>query len=280
MLCIYQLFNLIMDNTPSTHFIFWEDLQWNNIAIISPNLQKVFKFLVEANEELDSFLNIGTPILNMKQNIIIPMLEKYAKVIKLLEINNISHQFNVSKEDIEDFVNFQIHLGIRVKMIALFAFMETVFCLITIYNSKLSDEWEIIKKSNNDLPKWIGKYILTERNYFYKQNISRFKKITTRNLILLRNSLTHFFSIGKNIMLFEWDEEMRKKFDKLNDVALLSPIEFNSLLWWMISLLFQEWTNDFSKNKTDFEERISFVIKIIEERAPVLLSWQWEPFKF
>ncbi|MDR0651284.1 MAG: hypothetical protein LBG59_08020 [Candidatus Peribacteria bacterium] len=76
----------------------------------------------------------------MKQNIIIPMLEKYAKVIKLLEINNISHQFNVSKEDIEDFVNFQIHLGIRVKMIALFAFMETVFCLITIYNSKLSDE--------------------------------------------------------------------------------------------------------------------------------------------
>jgi hypothetical protein len=40
----------------------------------------------------------------------------------------------------------------------------------------------------------------------------------------------------------------------------------------MISLLFQEWTNDFSKNKTDFEERISFVIKIIEERAPVLLS--------
>ncbi|MDR3168694.1 MAG: hypothetical protein LBU27_02880 [Candidatus Peribacteria bacterium] len=121
----------------------------------------------------------------------------------MLETNKIPYQCKTSKKTLEDFINFKASLGVRVKMIALFAFMETIFCLITIYDSKLSDEREIIKKSNNDLPKWIGKYILTKRNDFYKQNISRFKKITTKNLILLRNSLTHFFSVSRGIMIFE-----------------------------------------------------------------------------
>jgi hypothetical protein len=40
----------------------------------------------------------------------------------------------------------------------------------------------------------------------------------------------------------------------------------------MIRLLYQEWTKDFINNKTDFEEKISFVIKVIEEKAPVLLD--------
>jgi hypothetical protein len=39
----------------------------------------------------------------------------------------------------------------------------------------------------------------------------------------------------------------------------------------MIRMLLEGWTKDFAKNKVDFEERMLFVIKIIEERSPVIL---------
>jgi hypothetical protein len=68
------------------------------------------------------------------------VLDDWAKMGKLLEENRIDYTYKTPKKNMEDFINFRIDLGVRTKMIALFAFMETVFCLITIYNSKLSDE--------------------------------------------------------------------------------------------------------------------------------------------
>jgi hypothetical protein len=53
--------------TQSTHFILGKDKQWKDIVLVSPNLAKVFRFLVDISEELDSFLNIDTSIWNMKK---------------------------------------------------------------------------------------------------------------------------------------------------------------------------------------------------------------------
>jgi len=58
----------------------------------------------------------------------------------------------------------------RSQTICLFAYMETIFCLLTVFNHKLEDEKQIIFQSNRDLQKFVNKHLLTNNNDFYKKH--------------------------------------------------------------------------------------------------------------
>jgi hypothetical protein len=49
--------------------------------LISPNLQKIFKFLIDIGEELNSFLDIETNIWDMKKNVLNPMLGEWKDML-------------------------------------------------------------------------------------------------------------------------------------------------------------------------------------------------------
>jgi len=114
--------------------------------------------------------------------------------------------------------------------------METIFCLITVYEYELNDDREIVEKSNDNLNKLIEKCILTKKNEFYNKNINRLKKINAGQLKILRNSLTHFYSVSDSIGVIpsgaDYDARKVEKHleNQKHNYIFITPDDFYALL--------------------------------------------------
>ena len=84
---------------------------------------------------------------------------------------------------------------VRTNTIAIFAFMEVIFCIQNIFQFNLYDNNSIIKSAKNNLLQYINLYILNKNNEYYLNEIDRFKGIWKIDIQKLRNSLTHFYSL-------------------------------------------------------------------------------------
>ena len=66
---------------------------------------------------------------------------------------------------------------VRTNTIAIFAFMEVIFCIQNIFQFNLYDNNSIIKSAKNNLLQYINLYILNKNNEYYLNEIDRFKGI-------------------------------------------------------------------------------------------------------
>jgi predicted nucleotidyltransferase component of viral defense system len=126
-------------------------------------------------------------------------LDDFSELAKDIEKEKKEFHFKSTKDTMTIVDDFGIEQIVRSQMICLFSYMETIFCLLTVYDFELTDERKIMEISNNNINKYIDKCILTKDNEFYNKNIDRLKKITAGNFKILRNSLTHFYSVSENI---------------------------------------------------------------------------------
>jgi len=261
-----------MKSLESTCIIF----DWKQITI-SKNLEKVFLFLMGIDEEIKLLLDYNNKLNNIREKFI-PILNDLSELAKVIVSNNIPFQFQSTKKDmtiIEDFELIQIP---RSQMVALFAYMETILCLITIYDNQLDNEREIMEQTKNNIDKLINNYILTDKNYFYNADINKFKKINSKQLKGLRNSLTHFYWVSETVSLIpNWIDTKIKIVEDMLDKdnhnhTFLTPDDLYWLLKGAVKLILDKRSNHSQTNSKEFKIKIEFVMSIVEKKAPVLMQ--------
>lgn len=155
---------------------------------------------------------------------------------------------------------------LRSQMISLFAYMETMFCLLSIYEfwKEISKD-KIIMITKDNTSKYIKKYILNLNNSYYKDNLEKLKWINPKSIKMLRNMLTHFYSVPESLWVIQdGGRESLIASQKLGNTQyyFISPQEFYGLLQWACKLILEKWNKD-AKFDAEFKKRMYFVMKIV-----------------
>lgn len=246
----------------------------NRSIHISVNLKDCFLFLADIEKEIHEMLGYHKKLTSIR--------EKFSKIMDgfgglYIEAQSKWLEYDMSflKDPslIEIVTDFNSNQIIRSQMICVFAYMETLFCILTVYIHELEDEEAIKCQSNKDLKMFISKYLLHPTNGYYKLHVDRFRKIVPDEILTLRNLLTHFYSVGSWIVLVNDldDEEVKKlaqEFMEKIGPVFMTPEDFLGLLNGCMNLLFQEWTNTSNKQSEEFNRKFSFVEKIVNSHAP------------
>ncbi len=155
----------------STHFIF----DGEN-AFISPDISIIFHFLMGIEKEVDHLLKSQSQLESIHAKLI-DLLDDLQAMAKVIEDNKIPFAFKSTHDTLTIVDDFESNQTLRAQMICLFAYLETMFCLITIYDNEIDDEPKIIEQTKNNLDSLISTYILNEKNSYYKANLTRLSKI-------------------------------------------------------------------------------------------------------
>ncbi len=252
-----------------SHLIFDKDT-----ILISQDLIEIFDFLMEIEKEVKVVVEIEKRLEEIKKH----SLSFFDLIIYLwgkLEENNIDYEY--SMENPNNYAeNFKIDFPVRSQMLVIFSFLETVFNLFLAYTYKTSDQLELLNlamdKGTKNKKLFIDTYLLNTKNTYFNQN-NRLNHINSKSLILLRNSLSHFFSTASKWIQVNHSsyanetrklEEIFKK--QLNQhTVFLSPEELYWLMNEWIILLLREWSNHFLNDPIEFNSKIKFVRRIVEE---------------
>ncbi|MFH1183027.1 MAG: hypothetical protein V1690_02065 [Candidatus Moraniibacteriota bacterium] len=250
----------------STHFIFKDD----NI-FISPDLKKIVLFLQEIEREVESLLNFEKKLNSIRKQYL-ETIELVGLMAKKLKENSIDLKYTLSEHPATIADKLKIFRPVRSEMIVLFANLETLLCLNIAYENKTYDENKIRKTRNHYIKSFIKEFCLNPDNEWYKNNQKILKHITAGDLINLRNSLTHFFSVSKKIGISHaLDNKKSRRLEKaINFRAnFISPEDLNEMIKGAAKLMIFKWSNDcnncIANNSNDFKERILSVKSIIEE---------------
>jgi hypothetical protein len=215
--------------------------------------------------------------------------ENYLEMLKLvillstkLQENNIevSYTFKENPEKVAE--KLILYLPLRSQMIVLFASLEVLFSLHAAYELETSDEETLRKHTMNrdNTKSFLNSFILNINNPYFKQNKVRLLKINSSNLRDLRNSLTHFFSIGKEGLSLAPDQLGRKtreferimKVNKKGNVVFISEQDLYGLIKAANILRMKMWSDDFKKEPDFFKKRIAFVIDLVNKAAPIIVE--------
>ncbi|MCK4663865.1 MAG: hypothetical protein KAT68_13435 [Bacteroidales bacterium] len=264
-----------MQKKESTHIIF----DGKQIRI-SKNLREIFKFLSDVSKEIEDLLSLEMKIVNIQEGYK-NLLDFSKTLLKIVEQNNLEFNTDLSMKDIEDSLTlFQdFRYPIRSTIIALFSYIEVLYCIDLAYQNSISDPTKILSLSNDkSVKKFITQYILNENNSFYKANKQRFSKITSKNLRQLRNLLVHFFSTNAEISIHPTNFEKKARiieseFEKSgqNNFIFLSSNDLYNLIKDSSELILIEWTNDFQSMPEQFKDKIFCVKKLITEIGSVII---------
>lgn len=261
-------------NTKPTHVLFdGETVQ------ISPNLSKVFNFLMWIEDEIKTSLNHEDQIEEIRRKFWI-ILNDFTKITQIIEDNNIDFKFEITTETMTIVDDFEVNQMPRSQMISIFAYMETIFCLLIVYEHEIIDERKIIEQTNNNIEKLIKKYILTDQNDFYRLNKNRFAKITAKQFKTLRNHLTHFFWVSEIIWIIpKWvDHDARKIEEQLHqnkhNYIFITPHDFYELLRCSMELILIKRNNESCSNSEIFTRKMWYILRVVENKAPELVKMQ------
>jgi hypothetical protein len=248
--------------------------------IISPNLSPIIRFLQEIEQEVGALLNLEK---NYEQ-IRLRVLDTWKFIQFLsnkLKENAIDFKYTLSDhpDNLAKFLNPV--RPIRFEMIGLFAYIETLNCFNVVYKESLDPDADqiIITKAKGNLSNFLNTYCLSKNNQWVKDNPQRAKKINAAQVKKLRNTLTHFFSLGKtglNIAHSGLDEKSRK-LEKLvgNNVVFLSPDDLYEITKSAAQLMIREWSNDCQQsiaNSDDvFERRIKLIRTLVINSGAVIV---------
>jgi len=259
----------------STHFI-----SDGEKVVISPDLVPAISFLQEIEKEVESLLGIEKKLGSIRKHYK-EMLEFVGVLSKKLKENSIDFRFTFSENpiNIADKLNFV--RPVRSEMIVLFANLEVLFCLNMAYENKISDEQGIRKLAMNEntIKSFLKKFCLSENNEWGKTNTERLKYITADDMRRLRNSLTHFFSVGKAFgVSYPGLETKARKLEKATKfkARLISPDDLYQIIKGAARLMIEKWSKDCNKciaqNSNDFKERILCVREIVNRSGAIIIK--------
>lgn len=247
--------------------------------IISPDIVPVFTFLMEIEKEIESLLGFNKKLDGIKDS----YLEMVAFVQFLsnkLKENHIDFSFNFKEhpEKIADKLGF--HIPLRSQMIVLFASLDVLFNLHTVYENETCDNDKLrdLTMNTDNTKKFLNCFLLNEDNQYYKDNKIRLSKIDSGKLRNLRNSLTHFFSTAGG--LFITPELLREKatsFEKTlkqnkhGNIVSISPDDLHELVKSANILQMRKWSDDFKNSSADFKRKIQFVIDVVKREGAIVV---------
>lgn len=251
----------------STHFIFD-----GNKIVISPDLKPIVDFLGEIEKEIESFLGFEKKIESIRK--------QHLETIKLVQLlagklkeNSIDFNFSFSEDPSNIGDKLKFSSPTRSKMIVLFAYLETLFCLNIAYENKTSDEQEIrrLAMNKNTIKPFLETFCLNKENKWGGENPDRLKNTTADNLRRLRNSLTHFFSVDKSLSVADaFLDDKSRKLEQITDfqIKFISPEDLYEIIKGAGELMIKKWSKDCENSlrlKTnEFKENILSVNKLIE----------------
>jgi hypothetical protein len=264
-----------MKNEESLHVIF----DGKQIRI-SKNLRKVFDFLSNVSKEIEDLLSLEEKIVKTQKGYN-DLLNFSSTLLKIVEQNNLEFNTSLTMKNIEAnsklFHDFRF--PIRSTVIALFSYIEVLYCIDLAYQNIISDSTEILKLSNDkNVKRFINKYILNDNNKFYKDNKKRLSKITSTNLRQLRNLLVHFYSTNTEISIHptNFEEKARMIESELekrgnNNFSFLSSNDLFSLVKDSVILILNEWTNDSQNKSEQFKKKMLCVNKLVIDNGAVMV---------
>lgn len=259
----------------STHFIFD-----GRKVVISPDLVPILKFLQEIEKEIESFLGIEKRLKSI--------LKQFEEIINLMEVlsqkikeNSLDFNFTFFENPSGIVDKLKFNRPIRSEMIILFANLETLFCLFTAYENKISNEKAIRDLTMNDdaIKSFLRNFCLTEHNEWGQKNPQRLKRITINDIRKLRNSLTHFFSVHKGLGIsYPTLDDKTRKLEKLIKFKsnFISPEDLYGIIKGAAMLIIKRWDEDcrqsMAKKSNDFKEKILCVKEVIANRGAVVVN--------
>lgn len=159
---------------------------------------------------------------------------------------------------------------LRSQTICVFAYLETIVALFTVYKEKekLSDN-DLKREIQKNVRKFINSYVINYKNKYYKGNIEKFRWISTESLKDLRNMTTHFYSVSDNLWIIQEMRIKRPDKEKLKEEwhFFISPKELYNLLEWASNALIEDRFFDSKKDYAKFERWIIQVINMVEWNA-------------
>jgi|GEM_PF-904743 len=272
--------NVCMSNAPeSTHVVF-DGKQIH----ISPNLNKVFSFLVEIEKESDAIFGVQEQ-LEEARLYYKDLLELTGKLSKVVHDNNLdgwSHEFEKDPRTFIDILKY--HIPIRTQMLHLFTQLEVMYFLHIAYTKEIDGEAELRKVAMDDkkLRKdFMQKFLLSEENEYYVQHKKRLSKLDAGKLIRLRNTLVHFFSLSSDSIGITADQNSddARKFEtyaaekKLDSFVILSPTDLHELIKSAYFVLIKLWTNDTLRDNASFVRKIGYVNNVVSEHGAIVVYY-------
>lgn len=260
----------------STHLLF------NNQGIyISPDIQPVFDFLMDIEKEIEVFLGFNKKLEGIRDDYLEMMNFASCLSAKLKE-NGLDCQFEFKEHPKNIAEKLKLNFPLRSQMIVLFVSLDVLFNLHTAYEFETSDEDRLreLTMDVNKIKDFLNSFILTERNPYYKENILRLSKIDSTKLRNLRNSLTHFFSIGHGGLSLAPDlmNDQSRKFENIlkqnknGHIFFISEQDLYGLIKEANVLRMRKWSEDFESDSGDFKGKMKCVIDLVEKEGPISFS--------
>jgi hypothetical protein len=259
----------------STHFIFN-----GKKILISSDLRLIFDFLKEIEKEVESFLGFDKKLESIRKQHLETI--KFVQVLaKKLKENSIDFSFTFSEPPATIVDKLKMNHPVRSKFIVLFANLETLLCLSIAYENKTSDKKVIIDKAMDPgvTKSFLENFCLNKENNWGKKNQKRLENITADNLRKLRNALTHFFSVDKDLQIADamLDDKSRKLEQATNFKAkFISPEDLYEIIKGALVLMMKKWTDDcldsINKKSNEFKEKILSVNSIIKDCGAVIVK--------
>jgi len=259
----------------SVQFIFDGDK-----VIISPNLIPIIKFLEEIEKEIETFLKFDKKLETIKKQYteIVGLIRELGKKIKE---NSIDFKYTLSEDPSTIVDKLSISRPIRSEIIILFAYLEVLLCLNIAYENKISNQKTIINKTMDKkiITSFYNDFCLNKENEWGQRNPERLKNITADNLRKLRNSLTHFFAVDRDIFLsYAILDTKSRKLEKITNfkVKFVSPEDLYEIIRGAGILMIKKWDSDYkeslTENSEDFKEKILSALDIVKTYAPVIVK--------
>jgi hypothetical protein len=261
--------------TESTHFIFD-----NEKVLISPNLHPIIVFLQEIEKETENLLNLDKKFESIRK--------QYLETIKFvgfladkLKENSIDFSYNFSEHPETIAEKLTLERPVRSEMITLFAHLEVLICLNTAYDNKTSDD-DMIRKlvmNQETVKNFIKDFCLNPNNEWGFKNKDRLKRITVDEIRRLRNSLTHFFSVGKGLAIsHSYLDDKARRLEKATHfkAKFLSPEDLQEIVKGSAKLMIEKWSNDckksLSENSNEFKEKIMSVKAVVVNQGAIIVK--------
>jgi len=186
------------------------------------------------------------------------------------------HDFlgRISQEviDILDIQKDNLNLRpVRAQTMVIFSALEALFVLYLAYVHETSDRKKIMalsmKNNRKHFKDFINIFILTKNNTFYKKNIQNYSNITSGDLLYLRNSLSHMFSLDSvGYLTLSSDVSIRKyELGQVENISYLSPSEFFELLKSAHYLMYKFWSNELIKDIATFSRKMQCVKSVVRK---------------
>lgn len=262
----------------STH-IYFDGSQ----ILISPDISPVFRFLIEIQTEIDHILKFNEQLQEAGRD--------YKDLLKLIQFltgmlreHNIEYEYRFERDPKLIADALKPIFPIRAQMIVLFASLEVLFTLHMAYELHTSDTNDLRQATLDvqNTKEFINNFILTKENSYYRENSDRLKKIDSRKFRELRNSLTHFFSVGPGGLSISPDvftKSSRKleadlERNKHGHIVFFSEADLYGLIKAANFLRLKKWSNDFMADSALFKSSMTHVKELVAREAAVIVHKQ------